>query len=387
MPERDPAAALPAPAGDGELLGLLLRLNRRLDEPALSARPILRALPSGIPAGEFLRLAAPFLDAPAEPGALPADDAWLAAERSRLERFPAFAVHWFAPDYPPLLRTIPDPPLVLYGAGRRDLLARRDAIAVVGARGCSEYGRTVTRLFASGFARAGRVVVSGLALGVDRAAHEAALEAGGDTVAVTGSGIDLPRPATNARVQREIVARGLVLTEYPFGTEPKGHHFPMRNRIIAGLARAVLVAQAALRSGSLITARLALETGREVLAVPGPVTSPLSEGGNRLLLDGATPALDPAQALAACGLAPDPAAARPRGDADAEVEVDKGSDHDKMPPRDRTILDLVRHGALSFDEIAARTGLPVREIAAAAVRLETLGFARIGAGRRLQAAP
>lgn len=190
------------------------------------------------------------------------------------------------PDYPPFLRAIHDPPPLLSLRGRPDL-ARAPCVAIVGSRDASGNGRLLARRFAAELAAAGITVVSGLARGIDTAAHEGALQVGGATIAVTATGIDVAYPPENRALMERIAAEGLLVTERPFGGEPQARHFPRRNRLIAGLCQAVLVVEAGLRSGSLITAKLALEQGREVLAVPG---SPLDErhrGTNQLLKDGA----------------------------------------------------------------------------------------------------
>jgi DNA processing protein len=192
--------------------------------------------------------------------------------------------------FPPLLAAIHDPPARLYlrGSAAPDLLDR-PAVAVVGARACSSYGRSVARTLARDLASSGLVVVSGMARGIDGDAHRGALEGGGPTVAVLGCGVDRDYPAAHAELARRIVEAGLVVSEYEPGIEPAPWRFPARNRIIAGLCRATLVVEARERSGALITADFALEEGREVLAVPGEITSSLSGGTNALLRLGATP--------------------------------------------------------------------------------------------------
>lgn len=189
-------------------------------------------------------------------------------------------------DYPSLLREIDDPPLVLYVAGELPIDTAR-AIAIVGTRRASRYGNLVAGRFASQLALRGIVIVSGLAAGIDSAAHQGALDVGGKTVAVLGSGLDSLYPKRNRALFERIVAQGTVISEYPLGTKPAKWTFPQRNRIISGLSRGVIVVQAPERSGALITARLALEQGREVFAVPGNITSIVSAGTNRLIKDGA----------------------------------------------------------------------------------------------------
>ena len=195
-------------------------------------------------------------------------------------------------------------------ATRSSSSSTRPALAIVGARACSGYGRSVARLLATEAAAAGAVVVSGMARGIDGEAHRGALAAHGTTVAVLGCGVDRDYPAAHAELARAIVAGGgLVVSEYEPGIEPAPWRFPARNRIIAGLARATVVVEARERSGALITADFALEDGREVLAVPGEITSALSQGTNALLRLGATPVTSAADVLEAMGLTPHPAVA------------------------------------------------------------------------------
>jgi DNA processing protein len=192
--------------------------------------------------------------------------------------------------FPALLRAIHDPPIGLFIRGAADLeLLSRPAVAVVGARACSPYGGQVARTLGRELAAAGLVVVSGLARGIDGAAHRGALDSGGLTVAVLGCGVDRDYPASHRELARGVRESGLIVSEYAPGVEPAPWRFPARNRIIAGLAAATIVVEARERSGALITADLALEEGREVFAVPGEITSSLSRGTNALLRSGATP--------------------------------------------------------------------------------------------------
>nr|MDA8166095.1 DNA-processing protein DprA [Desulfobacteraceae bacterium] len=193
---------------------------------------------------------------------------------------------WDHPAYPPLLRTIPDPPLLLYTKGDLACLSQ-PGLGVVGARAATSYGRQVAQDMAFQLARKGLVIISGFALGIDTAAHQGALRAGGRTVAVLGNGLDMVYPEQNRKLFDKIAETGTLVSEYPLGTTPDAFRFPARNRIISGLALGVLVVEAAKRSGSLITAHLALEQGREVFAVPGRVDSWKSEGAHRLLQEGA----------------------------------------------------------------------------------------------------
>jgi DNA processing protein len=256
--------------------------------------------------------------------------------------------------FPPLLGAIHDPPPALYVRGGAGVDALSGpAVAVVGARACSAYGRAVARSLARELAAAGLVVVSGMARGVDGEAHRGALEANGVTVAVLGCGIDRDYPAAHAELARRISDRGLVVSEYEPGVEPAPWRFPARNRIIAGLSRATVVVEARERSGALITADFALEEGREVLAVPGEITSALSAGTNALLRLGATPVTCPGDVLEALGVeaaAPAPAA-RLGGAAEA-------------------LLERLRDGPLTADELVRTAALDPAQASAALVELE-----------------
>jgi DNA processing protein len=189
-------------------------------------------------------------------------------------------------DYPqPLLET-PDPPALLYLHGRRELLAR-PALAVVGSRNATPQGISNAEQFARAFSAAGLTIVSGLALGIDAAAHRGALEGAGSTIAVLGTGADILYPQRNRALGERIAREGLIVSEFALGTPPHGSNFPRRNRVISGLARGCLVVEAALASGSLITARLAAEQGREVFAIPGSIHSPHAKGCHALIKQGA----------------------------------------------------------------------------------------------------
>jgi DNA processing protein len=190
------------------------------------------------------------------------------------------------PAYPPRLRAIADPPYVLFVNGELPP-AEQPAIAIVGARRASPYGRHVAAELAAGLAQRGIVVISGMALGTDAAAHEGCLRGGGRTIAVLGSGVDVIYPPENTSLYQRIVAQGAVISEAPLGSPPTPKCFPIRNRIISGLALGVVIVEAAEKSGALITAEHALEQGREVFAVPGSVNSPASRGTHRLLREGA----------------------------------------------------------------------------------------------------
>jgi DNA processing protein len=268
-------------------------------------------------------------------------------------------------EYPQLLAQIPDPParLWLRGDAAPDLL-ERPSVAIVGARACSGYGRAAARLLATEAAAAGAVVVSGMARGIDGEAHRGALAAGRTTVAVLGCGIDRDYPAAHAGLARAIVeSGGLVVSEYEPGVEPAPWRFPARNRIIAGLARATVVVEARERSGALITADFALEDGREVLAVPGEITSTLSAGSNALLRQGATPATCAGDVLEALGLDVRPTNPQIPDDAAAEA-----------------VLAAIAAGAATPDGLTRATGLDAAELASALALLELAGVVSLDDG-------
>jgi DNA processing protein len=288
--------------------------------------------------------------------------------RAELARLAALGFRFVArsdPAFPPLLRAIHDPPpgLFLRGPADAEVLAR-PAVAVVGARACSAYGRQVARGLGRDLAAAGLVVVSGLARGVDAEAHRGALEAAGVTVAVLGCGIDRDYPAAHRELARQVAETGLVVSEYAPGVEPAPWRFPARNRIIAGLCRATVVVEARERSGALITADFAPEEGREVLAVPGEITSSLSAGSNALLRLGATPLLGVDDLLSAYGLE------RVRPPAPRFALEGPGA----------AVLAALLEQPAAADELVRRTGLAPAPLAAVLTQLELAGLAAADAG-------
>ena len=290
-------------------------------------------------------------------------------EAACLRQLAERSLRWVArsdPAFPGRLRSIHDPPVGLFvrGTGALELLDR-PCVAVVGARACSPYGSDVALRLGRELARAGVVVVSGLARGIDGAAHRGALETG-LTVAVLGCGIDRDYPRAHAALAAEIAATGVIVSEYSPGVEPAPWRFPARNRLVAGLADATVVVEARPRSGALITADLALEEGREVLAVPGEITSHLSAGTNELLRLGATPVTSPADVLAALGIEPVAAPVAPT--------------IDRLPDRVRALLALVRDAPRTFDELLHRSSCEAAEVSAALIELELLGLVTESAG-------
>jgi DNA processing protein len=275
---------------------------------------------------------------------------------AELERLRAHGFRFLArsdPAFPPLLRSIHDPPAGLFLRGDRDTSVLASAgVAIVGARACSAYGRQIARALGRDLAAAGLAVVSGLARGVDAEAHRGALEAGGTTIAVLGCGIDRDYPAAHRELARQVAVTGLVVAEYAPGVEPAPWRFPARNRIIAGLCAATVVVEARERSGALITADFALEEGREVFAVPGEITSALSAGSNALLRLGATPLTCAQDVLESYGLESASAAAP------------------EVSPVAAAVLDLIRAEARGADELARASGLAAGELAVVLTELE-----------------
>ncbi len=264
-------------------------------------------------------------------------------------------------------------PRALFGRGARGQLSElceRPAVAVVGARRASDYGRDVAADLGRELATAGVTVVSGLAYGIDAAAHRGALECGGRTIAVLGSGADVPYPPGERALYERIVSEAIVISEMPPGFEPFRWSFPARNRLIAALAAMTVVVQARRRSGALITADMAGELGRDVGAVPGPVTSSLSAGANALLADGAAVVRntqDILDRMLGVGIATSTR---------SETGPDRSANFD--PPLAAT-LDAVEEGAATPDQVSLRAGVSAAETTAALTRLELLGYVRVDA--------
>jgi len=274
-------------------------------------------------------------------------------------------------EYPALLRQVPDAPLYLIARGER--LLETPTLAVVGARHATPYGKDAAARFAEELAQAGVTVVSGLARGIDAAAHTGALRGGGHTIAVLGSGIDVIYPPEHADLADQIVRTGTLLSELPLGAPPLAEHFPARNRIIAGMAHGTLVVEAAERSGSQITARLALDQGREVFAVPGRIDSPLSVGTHRLIQEGAKlvgsvedilSEIVPALRARGVAMVPRPVAA----------------------PADETLVPLLAAGPLAADELIRLSGLPAGQVLTRILDLELRGVLVQLPGKQFQLA-
>jgi len=258
--------------------------------------------------------------------------------------------------YPPTLRDLHGPPAVLWARGEWTAL-REPVVAVVGTRRATEYGLRVAREIVGALARGGATIVSGMALGIDAAAHRAALDANGNTIAVLGTGADVAYPRAHVALHREIAARGLVLSELPPGARSDAGSFPRRNRIIAALATLTIVIEAPLRSGALITSDQALELGRDVGAVPGPIDSPQSVGSNELLRDGAHVITSPADALRLVGLELLPKL-RPQISDATELRI----------------WNALEPGAATLDELCTRAALPVSQCLVGVTGLEVRGI-------------
>ena len=328
-------------------------------------------------------------------------------------------------DYPSPLREIDEPPAVLYCRGRLPLLDGRLAVGVVGMRKADAYGERVAYKLSFEMAAAGAVIVSGMAAGLDAIAAAAALNAGSDTIAVLGSGIDIIYPSKHTRLASEIAEHGAIVTEYAPGTKPNGWNFPMRNRIISALSSAVLVVEAGEISGALITARYALLQGKPLFAVPGDITSPRSVGTNRLIADGAIAALDAsemlehfrflyrdairierlpeamqysaitAEALRRFGLCltedakekenvPEHREKRIRRKKEKEIAEQQNPitvqekplpDTSPLTPRQKELYDMLGDGSFSVDHLTAR-GVPVSEAASTLTVFEIYGLVR-----------
>ena len=275
------------------------------------------------------------------------------------------------PAYPEALSNIPDPPLLLYIKGRIGLLAR-PGLAIVGSRNATVQGKANAASFAAALSLGGVCVVSGLALGIDAAAHEGALRGPGSTIAVVGTGADLSYPARNRALSERIAAEGAIVSEYPLGTPPNAGNFPRRNRIISGLASGVLVVEAAAQSGSLITARVACEQGREVFALPGSIHAPLAKGCHKLIRDGARLVETVDEILEAMRVSPLAAMpAAPRAAVPSETECTQ-------------LLAQLGHDPLEVDDLLAQTGLGIGQLSMGLLALELAGMIERLPGGKVQ---
>lgn len=314
-----------------------------------------------------------------------ADPGLVAAEVEAAQALGGFHLVLGDPGYPNLLAALADPPPLLVAAGDAGIAAR-PVVALVGARNASAAGRGLARELAEGLGAAGFVVASGLARGIDAAAHRGAIGTG--TIGCVAGGIDIAYPPEHAELQAEIAAGGLLLSEVPPGTEPQARHFPRRNRLIAGVACGVVVIEAAPGSGSLITARLAAEAGREVMAVPGHPADPRSRGGNGLIRDGAVlveSAEDVVAVLKPFALvAPEPQVPRRRRPERPVTPRPVGA----LEPRgEAALLDLLTTSGVTLDELVRASGLGAADLQAQLADLELEGrVIRMTGGRIARAA-
>ena len=283
-------------------------------------------------------------------------------EMARLRKLEIETLTLSDPNYPHRLRTIVDPPPILYVKG--EIRPEDDpAVAIVGTRKASAYGRQVAEKFAQGLARSGVTITSGLARGVDTFAHRAAIDGGGRTLAVLGSGLDIIYPSENRGLAGDVAVNGALISEFPLGTKPDAMNFPRRNRIISGLSAATVVIEASETSGALITAEFALEQGREVLAVPGNIFSPASRGPNNLLADGAHPAREVRDILDVLKI---------------EAAAEKREARQAIPETDTeaALLRYLSHEPVHIDEIRRAACLPMSVVSSTLTMLELKGLAR-----------
>jgi DNA processing protein len=284
------------------------------------------------------------------------------AELARVAEAGCHVLTWDDGEYPQNLRQIPNPTPLLYVRGE---LTPEDesAVAIVGTRQASAYGREVAHTLATELARSRVTIVSGLALGIDAIAHQAALDAGGRTIAVLGSGVDNLYPMRNRNLALAMMASGAVVSEYPLGTKPEASNFPPRNRIISGLSLVVIVVEAGQRSGALITATFAAEQGREVFAVPGSILHPTSAGCNRLIQDGATPLLSVDDVL-------------------EQIQVERATTQRQVratlppEPEEEALLRQLSPDPRHVDEIVRDSSMPAAQVSSLLTVMELKGLVR-----------
>ncbi|NMF82203.1 DNA-processing protein DprA [Nodosilinea sp. P-1105] len=290
------------------------------------------------------------------------------------------------PQYPALLFEITDPPPLLFYRGRPELaeaLNTQPSVGIVGTRSPSDYGQRWTRRLTQQLAIHGVIVVSGLANGIDRHAHYQALESHGLTIAVLGTGVDIVYPWANRALQERIANVGLLLSEHPNGTPPDRVHFPRRNRIIAGLSRAVVVTEAPIRSGALITARLANDYGRDVFALPGSLDNPCSRGCLELISQGAQMILDEKTLVTEMAYLPqlDSAAAK------VESRPESAPQIPLLAPAMAAVFDAIGHDPVTLDQLVTQLGQPTAEVLSTLVQLELMGAVIQLPGMRYQRSP
>ncbi|MBB2485281.1 DNA-protecting protein DprA [Mitsuaria sp. WAJ17] len=368
---------MPAPPRDPGELSAWLRL---VETPGLGRSSLRRLLTAfGEPRAIFQRSPADWSQVVGTQGALalgrPPEHLEALLERTRLwlkEDRRRSLLLLGDPDYPPALLETADPPLLMYLWGQRELL-RRPMLAIVGSRNASPQGLDNALTFSRSFSESAYCVVSGLALGIDAAAHEGALSAAGGTLAVLGTGLNQLYPRRNAGLAMRIVEHGLLMSEYALDTPALAPHFPVRNRIIAGLSEGCLVVEAALQSGSLITARLAGEAGREVFAIPGSIHSPLSRGCHALIRQGAKLVESPSDVIEELPRHSSMPRDEPAADT-ALPDLAGASEHQRL-------LAVMAQEPVSLDALQARGGWPTEQLQALLLDLELDGLvARLPGG-------
>jgi DNA processing protein len=313
-----------------------LRRLLRLHTPSEAVEILQREVPGGMPDGKVL------------------DSMAVAASAGGMK-----AVVYGTEDYPDILKDIPDPPAVLFSRGDLKGFLAMPAVAVIGSRRCTRYGRNVARTLAMDFVRSGAAVVSGLARGIDGEAHRGALEAGGVTMAVLGNGLDTCYPPEHDSLAERIAEKGVLVSEYPPGTGPARYRFPERNRLISGFSRGVVVVEAGRRSGTMITVNTALDQGRDVFAVPGEVTRALSMGTNMLLRDGAGVVITAADVLEPLG-----------------IQIEEGFPGSGFEPESETGRAVLEHLAcetLHFDQLLRKVGVGTAVLQSELLTLEMAG--------------
>jgi DNA processing protein len=289
----------------------------------------------------------------------------LDAELRKVDRAGAWLLPAEDPRYPELLRLTADPPPLLYVRGQLTEADER-AIAIVGTRKATRAGREVAANFARDLAANGMTVVSGLAHGIDTAAHEGSLAAGGRTIAVLGTGIDIDYPPENRTLADRISEQGAILSEFPIGTQPIGRNFPKRNRVMSGISLGVLVTEAPANSGALITADFAAEQGREVFAIPGSIYNKMARGTNQLIQDGAKLVMDVGDILDELNIAHTTIQTQVRTE---QVAPSNDIEH--------ALLNILHADPIHIDELARLSGLPIHEVNSTMALLELKGLAQL----------
>jgi len=337
-------------AGANRLIDVFGSIQAVCSASAVALKPHLENLPDAVSS----------LTTDADAAAVAEIEEWLAAsEQNHL-------IPFTDPRYPRLLKEIPDPPVLLYAKGNVDLLDQ-PLMAIVGSRNPTSDGIHNARAFSGYLCSAGLGIVSGMATGIDAQAHQGALDADGDTVAVIGTGIDRIYPARHKQLAHDIAERGLIISEFPLGAPPSRSNFPRRNRLISGLSLGVLVVEAAAKSGSLITARMAGEQGREVFAIPGSIHAPLAKGCNRLIRQGAKLVESGRHIIEELG----PISGVLKAAPEVKPETVKIELADEL----KSLYRHLGHDPQTMDQLIARSGLTAAQVSSILSQLEIQGLA------------